>query len=54
MLRHVSNLAVGQLHGARQFPKDDNPSIEAAADIRLGLHATDFSSVIHTYLIHNA
>jgi hypothetical protein len=53
MLRHVSNLAVGQLQGDRQFPKDGNPSNEAAADLRLRLHATNFTSVIRAYLIHD-
>jgi len=53
MLRHVSNLAVGQLQGARQFPEGGKTSNEAAADLHLRLHSTDFSSVIRTYLIHN-
>jgi len=53
MLQHVSNLAADQFQGARQFPKNGNPSNEAAADLRLRLHATDFSSVIRTYLIHD-
>jgi hypothetical protein len=53
MLRHVSNLAVGQLHGARQFPEDGDPSNEAAADLRLRTHATDFGSVILILLIYN-
>jgi len=53
MLRHVSNLAVGQLQRVRQFPEGGNTSYEATADLHLRLHATDFSSVIRTYLIHN-
>lgn len=53
MLQHVSNLASSQLQGARQFPKNGNPSNEAAADLRLRLHASDFSSVIRTYLIRD-
>lgn len=53
MLRHVSNLAVGQLQEVRHFPEGGNTSNEAAADLLLRLHATDFSSVIRTYLIHN-
>jgi hypothetical protein len=53
MLQHVLKLDIGKLQGARQFPEYGNPSNEAAADLRLRPHATDFGFVIRNLIIYN-